>query len=93
MSNCKLGDLAIIVRSRTSPQDIGKIVTCVKLRPSPDGNPAWIIDPPLTNGIVFHEGRYRLPDWIADECLRPIRPGNGEDETLTWKDVPTKEEA
>ena len=74
--NCKQGDLAVIVRSDTAPEYIGRIV---KLGPATDISfyniPGWRVDgPPIS-------GRY----WcIADRCVRPIRDQPGDDETLAW---------
>jgi len=86
--NCKKGDLAVIVVSMTRPHSVGKIVTCVSLKPCPrTGAPAWIIDPPVGKEVFVH-GAWRAGDWIEDKCLRPIRPNDGEDETLTWAGKP-----
>jgi hypothetical protein len=79
--NCKQGDLAVVIKSNFEPKYIGSIVKCVQLSNSFD-EPGWIVEPQLGN-------------WgeIADGILRPIRPNEGEDETLTWAGKPHKETA
>lgn len=80
--NCKPGDLAVVVRSATNPENIGRIVRCVdmtrrRLAGSWEECECWIVEPDIT---VYGA--------IADRCLRPIRPTDGEDETLTWAGKP-----
>jgi len=93
--NCVKGDLAVIVRSWAGNE--GKIVRCLRLSGShiwstPDGRlellPTWVIDRHL-RGCMDDS----LSNEIADDQLRPIRNDPGADETLTWRDVPTKEAA
>lgn len=86
--NCKQGDLAVIVSSISGHE--GKIVRCVKFvmfnlrnRGLTD---CWITEPMLPN----REGA-KVP--CMDSQLRPIRDNDGEDETLQWAPVPTKETA
>jgi hypothetical protein len=90
--NCKQGDLAVIVRSHAGNE--GKLVRCLELIGlrcwfEADGSVStlwtWRIDTPLFNA----EGEL-FPD-IADDQLRPIRPGEGDDETLSWAGKPVKE--
>lgn len=89
--NCKQGDVAIAIKGVFT----GRIVTCTKLlgpkrfmtgHDSFVIEPAWAIDKPLRNS------RGILQDNISDEVLRPIRPSEGRDETLSWKDVPKLKE-
>lgn len=81
--NCRPGDLAVIVRSKYTPQAVGRIVTCVRLKPCPrTGAPAWIIDPPVRGSYEDPAGCPRSGGWFYDECLSPIRDNDGEDETL-----------
>ena len=83
---CKQGDLAVIVGGDLCDQNIlGSIIKLGKFDPE-WAKPAW-----------FYEGK-RLFDLMgreiesfADDGLRPIRPSEGQDETLSWKDVPHKE--
>ena len=89
--NCKQGDLAIYV-GKISPMDNGAIVRCVRFlgdRNVYGGGlaPMWEIDPPLKNSPANRK------EWASDRSLRPIRDNDGEDETLQWAPVPTKETA
>ena len=85
--NCKLGDLAVIVRADIDPEHIGKIVECVEFVPShPKADvPHWKTKPKL-----LRKSTGSVLAW-ADSSLRPIRDNDGEDETLQW--VPRKVEA
>lgn len=78
--NCKPGDLAMIV-SIESPYHRGKIVTVVRVSNMFDDS--WVCDPDLEDaeGVGI--------DW-ADCALRPIRPTDGEDETLQWAGKPNE---
>jgi len=91
--NCKQGDLALIVQSSYGHE--GKIVRCVELyvgystyrgkrSHSPLEAIVWLIDTPLQKGD-------KVNNLANDCCLRPIRDQDGQDETLTWLDVPSKE--
>lgn len=69
---CRVGDLAVAVRSVNAPEHVGKVVRCV----SAIGD-SWEIEPKLPNAAG------RVPYWAArDECLRPLRDNPGEDEML-----------
>ena len=87
--NCKPGDLAVIVRSFAGNE--GKIVRCIEVVQSHDfsglsvlGGPRWLIDRPVPLLLC---GFTRT---VADAALRPIRPNDGEDETLTWAGKPNE---
>ena len=82
--NCKRGDLAIVVNviNRKHAHRIGAIVTCVEIICDVWGRTGWVVKPELEECIG-----------VADTCLRPIRPSEGQDETLSWKDVPQGEMA
>lgn len=79
--NCKPGELAIVVHSEAGNE--GKIVTCIrpfnKVWRHRNGvvrvEPSWEIDRELS-GFGGDSSRY-----ISDSQLRPIRPGDLEDET------------
>ena len=77
--NCKAGDLAVIV-CRNEVQHLGKIVQCISLW----DEDSWICEPDL-------KGFDGAPLAWVDASLRPIRDNDGEDETLQWAQVPTKE--
>lgn len=102
--NCKQGDLAYV----THPKYFGWFVTVLHREPDgnyllPDGYfgqnrvpNCWIVeslgsafDAPLGGG-GFRKTIYAA---IQDKWLRPIRPSEGQDETLSWKDVPQGEYA
>lgn len=74
--NCKPGDLAIVVRGEPV-KNLGRVVRCIKLE------------------LLFGEPCWRVEDddaRFADNCLRPIRDNDGEDETLIWAGLPNKQE-
>jgi hypothetical protein len=75
--NCKQGDLAIVV----SGAAVGFVVTCIERYDGPwfeqDHAIGWRVDIPLPKLL----GGSRQP-FILDSALRPIRPGEGEDEML-----------
>lgn len=85
--NCKPGDLAVVIRSRTTPEVIGKIVTVVRVAATMEKHDGlvfvsrgysvcWMCSAP--NGIPLRtrKGRLLFPKQraIPDSCLRPIRP-------------------
>jgi hypothetical protein len=88
--NCKPGDLAVVVNC-IDPDCVGSIVRCEKFQPGPNGIPAWIVDRPISKGGRFPGLDYiALKNWIADACLHPIRPDEGEDEMLRITGKPEK---
>lgn len=78
--NCKPGDLAVIVGG-LYPEFFGHIVTITEAC-SVHAN-SWETDPQK----FF--ARCRQPMSFHDRTLRPIRDNPGQDETLTWLDVPS----
>lgn len=76
--NCKVGDLAVLVRSKSCPQLIGSVVRCISFEDSFD-IPGWVVEPQIDTYWC-----------IADRLLRPIRDQSGDDETLSWCDVPNE---
>lgn len=97
--NCKPGDLAVIVRSQFFPQEVGLLVEVVELVNAgayfvaPDGvayRPtacAWLIKyMGSCQKAQKGPGLLRFALWI-DSCLRPIRPGDLEDETPTVREL------
>ena len=88
--NCKVGDLAIVVRSAAGNE--GKIVRCVRLGNNGfflsrnngvvDHGPSWVIDGALVGW------RGDLVSKVPDSFLRPIRPLD-EPETITTDDEVT----
>ena len=83
---CKVGDLAVIVRSRAGNE--GLIVTCLEFLPrhpwwgEPYNADAWRIDRSLKT--LFGESHH----FVRADWLRPIRDQPGTDETLTWAGKP-----
>lgn len=76
--NCKLGDLAVIVRSDSGNE--GAVVVCLEMYVGQwaNGNyeAGWLVDrwlPCRSGGQTRH---------VADRKLRPLRDGDGEDEML-----------
>lgn len=89
--NCKQGDLAIIVKSYAGNE--GKVVRCVEavgmeLWDMPDGTSELAFTWRMDRALRSFTGR--LHDLVRDEHLRPIRPDEGDDETLSWAGKPEK---
>ena len=83
MTNCKPGDVVVCIASPAFPEFIGRIFTVTKRCDTyPD---SWDTDPPQ------FVAPYRKPCSFMDNTLRPIRNQPGNDETLDWAPVPTKE--
>jgi hypothetical protein len=100
--NCKPGDLAVIIKDKYSPADIGKIVEVLH-----EGEHEWedaegfhwyvrsVCGPMEVRVYVGEEFsgnlHYDHEAHIPDSCLKPIRdPGeDATDETLEWLPVPT----
>lgn len=95
--NCKPGDLAIKIKANGRdyiPE--GAVVRCIKISKTESvadksgsvqskGN-LWLVE--FRGDVVDPKDGMR---WAAyDACLRPIEPGEGEDETLTWAGKPEK---
>lgn len=87
--NCKPGDLAVVVRSIAGNE--GLVLTCLRLATESemrDGYywrglaPMWVTDRVSRNNIGGSDAL------MPDALLRPIRDQPGEDETLTWAEVP-----
>jgi len=90
--NCKPDDIAVVVRPlyRRSMCGSGSVVvvkpgTHVTVKTF-DGV-YWSIEEPLPLDARWSCGCFMLGTirWLPDSALRPIRPTNGEDETLSWK--------
>lgn len=72
---CRVGDLAMIVRSNGGPKYLGRIVEVV----APCGRNGWYVEP-KQDGFMG----------VYDDHLRPIRPDEGEDEILRIAGKPEK---
>lgn len=91
---CKVGDLAVVVRSVTDPQCVGSFVGVIAPAGgdvvAPDGTKFVDADDGLCYWLVKHRGGGPSPNtdyavW-ADKCLRPIRPG-ADPESITTDEV------
>jgi hypothetical protein len=102
--NCKPGDMAVIVRSKFTPELIGRIVEVLHIAPSygsfrlPNGQlhaqlvdkrPRWVCK--FQNPVNAPTDIGPKPTVYApvpDECLRPIRDQPGEDEMTRIAGLP-----
>lgn len=90
--NCKPGDLAIVINALDAIEKIGLVVRVLRFAPKGSRlHPAWC---PSGRQVavasdvwhVVHEATGR--EWLhADRRLRPIRPGDLEDETPTVREL------
>jgi hypothetical protein len=84
--NCEPGDLAVICRGLT-PEELpalGHICTVIRraIDHPINGRPSWEISPPV---FIEQLGEFTC---VADDTLKPLRPGDGEDETFSWAGKP-----
>lgn len=96
---CKVGDLCVVVGPCVTPGLLGRFVIIERLAIDgeeldgyeivSDGKVGWIcaaavsgmaLPEALSDGFLIHTTRRAL----NDEILRPIRPNDGEDESLSW---------
>lgn len=95
--NCKPGDLAIVIAGNKSSGRIVRVSHLISrgtLAPTKTGewfeigsDDMWI----LSEGSVFRshpKAGVVETEYADDKYLRPILPGDGEDETLTWAGKP-----
>ncbi len=80
--NCKPGDLARYVG--TESRSVGRIVLVLESSAARGHMRMWRVEPPLRDGAG------KQCSFVADQALRPIRPGDGDDETLTWAGKPNE---
>lgn len=100
MLRCKPGDLAVIVTGETpqESEDLGKFVLVIEAGDSysDEGDSRFYWRCESQSGPLWaYDEFFGVKRWwrvteahISDGALRPIRPGEGTDETLTWKEVP-----
>jgi len=74
--NFRPGDLAFIIDARRDPCWLGRIVEILYAF----DHDSWITDPMPEQFVA-----------VRDRVLWPIRPNDGQDETLTWAGLPNKE--
>lgn len=99
--NCKPGDLAIVVRSRQTPAAVGMLVEILEIVApgvrvfDPDGcchiNNGGVGYLCKSLGAPFPLAEWEISPSLyalwATNCLRPIRPGDLEDETPTVREL------
>lgn len=105
--NCKPGDLAVAVRANKTPEMLGRFVVVDRPFMSGemasgfavgDSNlRAWVIRSSVAGELLPWRGENGDLDMVkervyADDFLRPIRPNEGEDESLSWAKPATKRE-
>lgn len=100
--NCKQGDLAVVVSSANC-KNFGKIVRCIRIATRKEKFDAmlfafmdevfWVTDARLLLSFIADKSPAGFTNLAMDSALRPIRDNDGEDETLQWAPVPTKETA
>ena len=101
--NCKPGDLAVIVHPKSAGKLVSVLHAVPGLKYTlPDGYPAmanvdgkaeWVCESlgsSFTARLSSGELRYARYAGIHDQWLRPIRPTDGEDETLQWAGKPNE---
>jgi hypothetical protein len=101
--NCKPGDLAVVVRSKT-PANMGKIVRVVQpYEPGQSGivlrdfdGFVWLCDT-AGSDLVWDSAwgcglEYRRSGPVPDACLRPLRPGEDVDDNDVYDTVPSSPE-
>jgi hypothetical protein len=86
-TRCKPGDLALVFKSKSVPENIGKMVTCVRLLTFDEmaigfrhvDGAVWLVDRDMTCRRKSGTVEYR--PFMHDENLFPIEPqGYGEKE-------------
>lgn len=97
-TRCKPGDLAVVVRART-PGMVGRMVIVERLADEDEfidvaqqNCVTWIISsavhgellPTLVDGVI----EFCAIRPFSDLSMRPIRPNEGEDESLSWAEKP-----
>lgn len=81
--NCKPGDLAIVVAGL----NLGLLVDVIYENPI-YGHGVWTVIPHSNVKGIFGRGKAGEKIGCDDFKLRPIRPDEGDDETLTWAGKP-----
>jgi hypothetical protein len=90
--NCKPGDMAIIIRSR-SGINTGKVVTCLRIADAvqnnltPSAGPWWEIDRTIQHRWSV-SGRLQDRPFASDKNLMPINPLNDEQTTRETEVTP-----
>lgn len=91
--NCRADDLAYVFKVEGQKYEflLHRFVTVRKLSfHHTNLEPVWSIDDTITMPVCPGCGGTHLVECIPDAWLRPVRDKPGEDETLQWKELPTK---
>jgi hypothetical protein len=106
--NCRPGDFAWVVRAIYTPELLGRLVIVGRLLAgdelvsgfafAPGDGPTWAIRSTSKGGMLpwrSLDGRLDMVPERAflDADLRPIRPNEGEDESLSWAKPRVEESA
>lgn len=99
--NCKPGDLAVIKRPWRKDEDIGRMVSVIRLGAEGEdvrmrnGGFSTCAGPLKSAGWLVDANHHEFPCFVADECLRPIRPqaDDAVDEVTQRLGTPHKETA
>lgn len=85
--NCKPGDLAVIVKPGSSMHNLGRLVHVLHALNSNDW---WVeVVGGMAHGYWAGNTVFVKVGIVEDHRLRPIRDQSGDDESLTWKKVPS----
>lgn len=91
--NCKPGDLAVVVRAEKMPENLGRLVIVERAADEQEfvrnhAGHIWIVRTAAGSPMsaMFSSGRVGqvISRPYSDSALRPIRPNEGEDESLSW---------
>lgn len=98
MTRCKAGDLAVIVFCPIGTEHLrGRVIKLTVRGPDMPEHPGYLgVDRTATwlyEGAPMKAASGYVVRFVNDCCLRPLRPGEGADETLTWAPRPERIEA
>lgn len=85
--NCRPGDLAVVIHGKNIGLFVNVIESSVFFGPT-----YWLVESIGRAGTSVNPQGHRVVQHksnIEDCRLRPLRDNPGQDETLTWIDVPT----
>jgi hypothetical protein len=70
--NCKKGDLAVVIKCKFAPENVGKVVQCLRLSDKLAPSPVWEVDRPLM--WLYPWGAKTPLHCAPDHALLPISP-------------------
>ena len=94
--NCKPGDLAVVIRpAPQEPRALGAFVKVIRRNGFASytgiglgaNEPRWIVE--TSSKYLCTSGRALSRFCVPDALLRPIRPGDEEDEALRIESIPS----